>query len=312
MLRLGQNTLLRTPQVRAFEKFSGHPAGRKSSAERGGGRFVQRLETAATKKREDDFPMRLKDRVAFVSGTAGGIGQAIAELFATEGASIIGVDVDETGGVATSKTILSRGGRSIFLRADVGSETEVRAAVESGLREFGKIDVLANVVGIASESACHKMELSDWERIIRVNLTSMFLTSKHVLPDMIPRKYGSIVNMASVQALLGLSGYPHYAASKGGIISMTRQMAREYAAHGIRVNCIAPGTIDTPLNKQVLERARDPEALRASWLKMYPLGRLGSTLDVAYGALYLASDESSWVTGQCLVIDGGCTTSAPV
>ena len=255
--------------------------------------------------------MRLKERVALVSAMASGIGQAIAERFAAEGAAIIGVDVDEKGGVSTSERIRSHGGRILFHRADVGSQIEVQQAVDAGLREFGKIDVLANVVGIASEAPCHKMELSDWERIIRVNLTSMFLTSKYVLPGMIERKYGSIVNMASVQGLLGLAGYPHYAASKGGVISLTRQMAREYASSGIRVNSIAPGTIDTPLNKQVLERAADPEALRAVWLKMHPLGRLGTPLDVANAALYLASDESSWVTGQCLIIDGGMMACAP-
>lgn len=256
--------------------------------------------------------MRLKDRVAFISATASGIGQAIAELFAAEGASIIGVDVDEAGGAAANQRIRSRGGRSLFLRADVGSEADVQTAVEAGLREFGRIDVLANVVGIASEAPCHKMELSDWEKIIRVNLTSMFLTSRQVLPGMMERKYGSIVNMGSVQGLLGLAGYPHYAASKGGVMSLSRQMAREYAAYGIRVNCIAPGTIETPLNRQVLERAENPQALRAAWVKMHPMGRLGTPLDVAYSALYLASDESSWVTGHCLVIDGGLTAAAPV
>src|SRR5450631_4017243 len=185
--------------------------------------------------------MRLKERVAFVSAVASGIGQAIAELFAAEGASIIGVDVDEKGGLATTEKILARGGRATFGRTDVGSEKEVRAAIDSSLRKFGKIDILANVVGIATEAPCHKMELADWENIIRVNLTSMFLCSKYVLPNMLERKHGSIVNMASVQGLLGLAGYPHYAASKGGVISLTRQMAREYAANGIRVNCIAPG-----------------------------------------------------------------------
>jgi NAD(P)-dependent dehydrogenase (short-subunit alcohol dehydrogenase family) len=256
--------------------------------------------------------MRLKERVAFVSAVASGIGQAIAELFAAEGASIIGVDVDEKGGLATTEKILAGGGRATFERTDVGSEKEVRAAIDSGLRKFRKIDILANVVGIATEAPCHKMELADWENIIRVNLTSMFLCSKYVLPNMLERKHGSIVNMASVQGLLGLAGYPHYAASKGGVISLTRQMAREYAANGIRVNCIAPGTIETPLNVQVLERAADPTSLRAAWVKMHPLGRLGTTLDVAYGALYLASDESAFVTGQCLVIDGGLTSAAPV
>lgn len=256
--------------------------------------------------------MRLKDRVAFVTGSASGIGQAIIELFAAQGASTIGADVDEMGGLKACDSIRSQGARSMYHRADVGSEPEIRAAVDAGLKEFGKIDILANVVGIASEAPCHKMDLVDWERIIRINLTSMFLTSKYVLPGMIERKYGSIVNMASVQGLLGLAGYPHYAASKGGIISMTRQMAREYAAHGIRVNCIAPGTIDTPLNRQVLERASNPEALRAAWVRMHPLGRLGTPIEVAYAALFLASDESSWVTGHCLVIDGGLTAAAPV
>jgi len=247
-----------------------------------------------------------------VSASASGIGQAIAELFAAEGAAVIGLDIDESRGIKTRDAIRAKGGRSIFRRTDVGGERDVRDAVEAGIQEFGKIDILANIVGIASEAPCHRMELSDWDRIIRVNLTSMFLTSKYVLPGMIERKYGSIVLMSSVQGILGLSGYPHYAASKGGIIAMTRQMAREYAASNIRVNCIAPGTVDTPLNRQVLERVPDPEALHAAWLKMHPLGRLGTPLEIAYGALYLASDESSWTTGQCLVIDGGFSSSAPV
>jgi len=179
--------------------------------------------------------MRLQERVALVSGISSGIGQGIAELFAAEGAAIVGVDVNENGGRAVADRISSAGGRIHFQRADVASESEVSAAVADGLGEYGKIDILVNVVGIASEAPCHQMELKDWENIIRVNLTSMFLTSKYVLPDMLARKSGSIVNMASVQGLIGLAGYPHYAASKGGVISLTRQMAREYAASGIRV-----------------------------------------------------------------------------
>jgi NAD(P)-dependent dehydrogenase (short-subunit alcohol dehydrogenase family) len=145
-----------------------------------------------------------------------------------------------------------------------------------------------------------------------VNLTSMFLTSKYVLPSMLAKKRGSIVHITSVQALMGFPGYPHYAASKGAIISLTRQMAREYASQGVRVNCIAPGTVETPLNVQVLARSRDPQALRAAWERMHPIGRLGQPIDIAYGALYLTSDESSWVTGQCLVIDGGLSSSGPL
>ena len=256
--------------------------------------------------------MRLTDRVAMVSGMAMGIGEAIAGLFASEGATVLGVDINEKKGRATAERITAKGGRCLFRRTDVGSESEIKAAVDVGLEEFGKIDTLVNVVGIASEAPAHEMELADWERIIRVNLTSMFLTSKHVLPGMLAGKHGSIIHITSVQALLGFPGYPHYAASKGGIISMTRQMSREYAGRGIRVNCIAPGTVETPLNVEVLSRARDPKALRAAWEKMHPIGRIGLPIDIAYGALYLASDEASWVTGHCLVIDGGASTSAPV
>lgn len=256
--------------------------------------------------------MRLKNRVALVTGMAMGIGEGIAELFAAEGAAVIGFDINEQGGMATRRRIQAKGGQCLFRAADVSSEKDVQAAVEAARDEFGAIDVLINVVGIASEAPAHEMELADWDRILRVNLTSMFLTSKHVLPGMLALGHGSIVHITSVQALMGFCGYPHYAASKGGIISLTRQMAREYAAHKIRVNCIAPGTVETPLNVEVLSRARDPEALRAAWEKMHPIGRLGQPIDIAYGALYLACDESSWVTGQCLVIDGGLSTSGPV
>ncbi|MGH9345303.1 MAG: SDR family NAD(P)-dependent oxidoreductase [Terriglobia bacterium] len=256
--------------------------------------------------------MRLKGRVAYVSGMAMGIGEAIAGLFAAEGAAIVGADIDERSGAAAAHKICKQGAECLFMHTDVSSEEQVRASVDAGLREFGKIDVLVNVVGIASEAAAHQMTLAEWDRILRVNLTSMFLTSKYVLPNMLAGKRGSIVHITSVQALLGFPGYPHYAASKGAIISLTRQMSREYAGQGIRVNCIAPSTVETPLNIQVLERAPDPKALRAAWEKMHPIGRLGQPIDVAYGALYLASDESSWVTGQCLVIDGGASSSALV
>jgi dihydroanticapsin dehydrogenase len=178
--------------------------------------------------------------------------------------------------------------------------------VASGSKEFGRaIDILLNVAGVAHESPAHLLDLADWERILRVNLTSMFLCSKHVLPGMLEARRGAIVNISSVQGLFGFPSNPHYAASKGGIISLTRQMAREYASQGIRVNCIAPGTVETPMTAQVIARAPNPTDLRAAWEKMHPLGRVGRPMDIAQGVLFLASEESSWVTGQCLVIDGG-------
>lgn len=249
--------------------------------------------------------MRLQNRVVLVTGAAMGIGNAIAVLCAKQGARVVAADIDEQKGKDTEQEIRSLGGECLFHRTDVSSEADVEAIVAAGSRRFGPIDVLMNVAGIAHEAPAHKLELKDWRRILDVNLTGAFLCAKHVLPGMLELGRGAVVNISSVQALFGFPGYPHYAASKGGIISMTRQMAREYAGAGIRVNCIAPGTVDTAMNEGVLSRVADPKALRAAWDKMHPLGRIGQPIDVAQGALFLASDESSWITGQCLSIDGG-------
>jgi NAD(P)-dependent dehydrogenase (short-subunit alcohol dehydrogenase family) len=253
--------------------------------------------------------MRLQNRVAFVSGVAMGIGEAIADLFAKEGAAVVAADIDESLGNATAERIRGNGGRCLFQRTDVSVEEDVRALVEAGTKEFGTIDVLVNVVGIASENPIHKMPLAEWEHVLRVNLTSMYLTSHAIVPGMLQARRGSIIHISSVQGILGFPGYPHYAASKGAIFALTRQMSKDYAGQGIRVNSIAPGTIETPLNIKVLERSPDPAALRAGWERMHPIGRLGQPIDVAYGALYLACDESAFVTGQCLTIDGGMTTA---
>lgn len=249
--------------------------------------------------------MRLQNRVALVTGAAMGIGKAIALLFAREGARVIAADVDENGGAQTEREIREAGGECLFQKTDVRSEEEVERAAKAGAGRFGEIDVLLNVAGIAHESPAHLLKLEDWRRVIDVNLTGSFLCAKHVLPGMMKLRRGAIVNIASVQGLFGFPGYPHYAASKGGIISMTRQLAKEYATDGIRVNCIAPGTVDTPMNHEILARVPDPQALRATWDKMHPLGRFGQPMDIAHGALFLAGDETSWITGQCLAIDGG-------
>jgi NAD(P)-dependent dehydrogenase (short-subunit alcohol dehydrogenase family) len=254
--------------------------------------------------------MRLNNRISLVTGAASGIGKAIALQFAREGAWVVAADIDETAGTLTAKEIHDDGGQCFFHRTDVSVESEVETLVAAAASHFGRpIDVLLNVVGIAHESPAHLLDLSDWEKILKVNLTSVFLCSKYVLPAMLAARQGAIVNITSVQALFGFPGYPHYAASKGAIISLTRQMAREYASAGIRVNCIAPGTVETPLNVQVLARSPNASQLRAAWEKMHPLGRIGRPLDVAQGALFLACDESSWITGQCLVIDGGLSTA---
>jgi len=235
-----------------------------------------------------------------------GIGKAIAALCAQEGAKVLAADIDGQRGQTTAQEIRAAGGHCFFRSTDVSVESEVEALVAAAKTEFGQaIDVLLNVAGITHESPAHLLDLADWDRILKVNLTSMFLCSKHVLPGMLAARRGAIVNMASVQGLFGFPSFPHYAASKGGIISLTRQMAREYAGQGVRVNCIAPGTVETPMLTQVIARAPNPAELRATWEKMHPLGRIGRPIDIAYGALFLASDESAWITGQCIAIDGG-------
>jgi NAD(P)-dependent dehydrogenase (short-subunit alcohol dehydrogenase family) len=239
-----------------------------------------------------------------------GIGKAIAVLFAQQGAKVIAADIDTKEGNATAQEIRATGAQCIFQCTDVSVEADVKATIAAGKKEFGQdVDVLANVVGIAHESPAHLLDLADWNRVLAVNLTSMFLCAKHVLPGMLAAKRGAIVNITSVQGLFGFPGYPHYADSKGGIISLTRQLGREYAKDGIRVNCIAPGTVETPMNVKVLERVPNPAQLRRAWERMHPLGRIGQPIDVAWGALYLACDESSWVTGQCISIDGGISCS---
>lgn len=249
--------------------------------------------------------MRLQNRVALVTGAAMGIGRAIAVLFAREGASVLAADINEAKGAATEREIREAGGACIFHRTDVSKEADVAAAVAAAAKAFGPVDVLVNNAGIAHEARAHELAVEDWQRVLDVNLKSVFLCSKHVLPGMLEKKRGAIVSIASVQGMFGFPGYPHYAATKAGIIGMTRQMAREYAAQGIRVNCIAPGTVDTPMNEGVMARVADPAAPKDAWNKMHPLGRFGQPDDIAYGALFLACDESSWITGQCLPIDGG-------
>lgn len=248
--------------------------------------------------------MRLQNRVALVTGAAMGIGKAVALLFAREGARIVAADI-HSAGAETEYEIRNAGGECLFMRTDISREDDVQALVRAGTERFGTIDVLLNVAGIAHESPAHLLKVEDWHRILDVNLMGSFLCAKHVIPGMLDARRGAIVNISSVQGLFGFPGYPHYAASKGGIIAMTRQMAREYASAGIRVNCIAPGTVDTPMNAGVLSRVPNPEELRAAWDKMHPLGRMGQPIDVAYAALFLACDESSWVTGQSIAIDGG-------
>ncbi len=252
--------------------------------------------------------MRLQDKVALITGSAGGMGKAAAELFAREGASIIVNDVVADAGEETARGIRDAGGKAIFVKADVSKEEEVKHLVARSIEAFGRIDVLYNNAGIMPTDDAGVIDLSEatWDRIMDVNLKSTFFCTKHVVPHMIEQRRGSIVNIASFVALMGCTvPQDAYTASKGGMISLTRSFAIQYGPHGIRCNAICPGPIETPLLR-VLWTSEDARNLR---LNRIPLGRFGETNDIIYMALYLASDESSWTTGAWLVVDGGISSN---
>lgn len=244
---------------------------------------------------------RFAGKHALVTGGARGIGRAIATALSREGAKVFVADVlgcDE----ARDLERAAKGGEDetwTWIKCDAGNPSDVEAACQS---VSGQIDILVNNVAIQPEAPCHEHTLADWSRAISVNLTSYFLFCHHLLPGMLSQRSGSIINIASVQGLASQPGIPGYAAAKGGVLSLTRQLAVEYASHGVRVNAISPGTINTPLVANVVR-------LRGSTLEaageQYPMNRVGEPYEVANAALWLASDEASFVTGQNLVVDGG-------
>ena len=252
--------------------------------------------------------MRLQDKVVLITGSAGGMGKAAAELFAREGASVIVADVLADEGEETAHAIRDAGGKAIFVKADVSQEDEVQHMVARGIAAFGRIDVLYNNAGIMPADDGGVTDLSEaiWDRIMDVNLKSTFFCTKHVVPHMIEQKKGSIINVASFVALMGCTvPQDAYTASKGGMIALTKSFAVQYGPHGIRCNAICPGPIETPLLR-VLWTSEEARNLR---LNRIPLARFGEINDIIYMALYLASDESSWTTGAWLVIDGGISSN---
>lgn len=247
--------------------------------------------------------MRLKGKVAIVTGGGSGIGEATALTFAKEGARITVADVADSAGNNTVEQIRASGGDGIYVHADVTSASEIQGVVRETIGNYGKLDVLFNNAGIAMRLGVAELPEEDWDRCIAINLKGAYLGSKYAIPAMIANGGGSIINTASIYGIVGGLNRAAYVASKGGIVNLTRGMALDYANNNIRVNCICPGFTDTPLIKNFVETPTKYKAL----VDQHPMGRLAKPLDVAYGALYLASDESAFVTGIALPIDGGYT-----
>ncbi|MGH7485293.1 MAG: SDR family NAD(P)-dependent oxidoreductase [bacterium] len=248
--------------------------------------------------------MRLEGKVALISGGALGMGAAEARLFAREGARVVIGDVLEAEGRAVEADVRARGGEAVFTRLDVTSEADWQRAVDLALKHFGTLNVLINNAGIGGASRLEDTPVEAWDRVMDVNAKGVFLGSKAVIPAMRQAGGGSIVNISSQLGLVGMAdSSPQYQASKGAVRLLTKATAIQYAREGIRANSVHPGPIMTAMTER---RRADPDHYQRM-LSRIPLGRFGEPDEVAYGVLYLASDESAFVTGSELVIDGGWT-----
>ena len=248
--------------------------------------------------------MRLEGKVAFISGGAQGMGAAEARLFAAEGAMVAIGDVLEEEGRRVAAQIGEAGGKAIFLALDVTSESQWQDAIAATVAEFGKLDILVNNAGIGGHGTVENTTVADWDRVMDINAKGVFLGTKSAIPELRRTGGGSIINISSQLGLVGVdNSSPQYQASKGAVRLLTKSTAIQYAGEGIRANSVHPGPIVTPMTEA--GRA-DPERNELT-LSRIPLGRHGEPGDVAYGVLFLASDESSFMTGSELVIDGGWT-----
>jgi NAD(P)-dependent dehydrogenase (short-subunit alcohol dehydrogenase family) len=250
---------------------------------------------------------RLHGKVALITGVAAGIGRATAQLFANEGALILGADIDEDGGKSITEKVQALGGNMTFVKTDVSSESEIKALFEIA-SDMGGVDILFNNAGVEVAKGLLDTSEENWNQSVNVNLKSVFFCCKHAIKQMKEKGNGAIINNSSVAGLVGSTFSPAYSAAKGGIISLTKTLAADFGEFNIRVNCICPGAIETPMLERVLEYQGNPADVRESRLKNYPLGRFGSPQEVAQTVLFLASDDSSFVTGAIIVVDGGFTS----
>lgn len=251
--------------------------------------------------------MRLEGKVAIITGAGSGQGKASAKLFAKEGAKVVIAEWNEENGKRVEQEIVDTGNEAVFIQTDISDESNVTLLVDQVVDMYGRIDILFNNAGIGfSSSSKYKMAplletpLKDWNDILGINLNGVYLMSKYVLPVMIKQKSGNIVNNSSLNGVLGVTGADAYTAAKGGVVALTRVMAVDYGKYNIRVNCICPGAIDTPM---IADALKNPEVSKN--YETGPLGRVGKPEEIAYAALFLASDESSYVTGLIMPVDGG-------
>jgi len=262
---------------------------------------------------------RVEGKVAIVTGGGQvdgpgiGTGKAASLLLARHGAAVVLVDREPARAEITRKEIDAAGGRALVVEGDVTHPEDCARMTQSALDEFGRLDILVNNVGVSTPGNVVDMTETMWDEMIDINLKSVFLVSKHAIPAMAAAGGGSIVNISSIGALRSI-GFPAYSAAKGGMISLSQEMAAQHGPHGIRVNVVVPGAVQTPRQKSAADKlGAELEQVRRMAAAVLPLGQTtrGTGWDIGYAVLFLASDESSWITGQALVVDGGQSVTVP-
>lgn len=244
--------------------------------------------------------MRLKDRVAIITGGARGIGKKISQTFLKEGASVYIFDVNQEEGARTVGELQpAYDGKVNFFKVDITDEKSVEQSIEKIIEAEGRIDILVNNAGITRDNLILRMSLEDWKKVIDINLTGAFICSKHTVKYMVKNRSGKIINISSIVGVRGNAGQSNYSSSKAGIIGLTKTLARELAGRNILVNAIAPGYIETEMTKKLSDKIKE------KLMEQIPTGRLGSVDDVAKTALFLASDDSNYITGTVINLDGG-------
>jgi 3-oxoacyl-[acyl-carrier protein] reductase len=243
--------------------------------------------------------MRLKGQVAIVTGAAQGIGQAISAALSQEGARLVVSDIQEDAAIAAAKQLTATGQEAIAIAVNVADEASVKAMVEKVLSSWGKIDILVNNAGITRDALLIRMKESDWDAVLDINLKGVFHCTKAVLSSMSKQRSGKIVNIASIVGVMGNAGQANYVASKAAVIGLTKTTAREYASRGLTVNAVAPGFIETAMTAAL------SQDIRQRLMDQIPLGRLGTSQDVANAVLFLVSDQAGYMTGQVLHVNGG-------
>ncbi len=253
---------------------------------------------------------RLQNQVAWISGAASGIGEAVAQLFASEGAAVGLADIQTDHGQSIADEICSVGGQAIFTNCDVSRSDDVQKSIDRTAKEFGSLSILVNCAGIVQVKLLDELAEADWDRLMAINVKSIYLSIKYGLPYLKQHARSYVVNIGSISSYVGQSGTPAYTASKGAVLMLSKSIALDYAADGLRCNCICPGITDTPMLREHLNKTIDPDATLAARVRRVPTGMPLQPADIAKAALYLSCEDSAGVTGTSLVVDGGYLAAA--